>query len=367
MQLLNATDMPAAYALGMEPSGREHVIVAVKGTFTIPEEPDATASLASRQVPLVMADLYWGEPGFSAPRYEVDFALRKPRCDILLNATAYAPHGEPTARVRVGAKIGGWSKVFDVTGERHYVQRGATVGPADPEPFVAQPITYDIAFGGIDDTDPDHAEAYMANPIGIGYGTTRAGERITGRTAPRTEDPRQPIDVPYGRYQPMGFGIVGRHWQERAQYAGTYDQHWQDHVFPFLPADFDDRYYQAAPADQQVEELAGGEDVTLVGLTPNGRQSFLLPDIDVPVVFFRDRGEDITDRARPDTVVIEPDFNRLTITWRANLALNRDIFEVPECLIGRKSRGWWRARATGKQYFGSIGDLIRERASGAAA
>jgi len=29
-----------------------------------------------------MANEFWGEPGFSSPRHEVDFALRKPRCDV---------------------------------------------------------------------------------------------------------------------------------------------------------------------------------------------------------------------------------------------------------------------------------------------
>ena len=66
-------------------------MVAVKGTFAFPERDGEVCPLADEQVPLVMADEYWGEPGYSAPRYEVDFALRKPRCDVLLNATAYAP------------------------------------------------------------------------------------------------------------------------------------------------------------------------------------------------------------------------------------------------------------------------------------
>ena len=50
----------------------------------------------------------------------------------------------------------------------------------------------------------------------------------------------------------MSFGPVGRGWHPRLGYAGTYDQNWLDNVFPFLPADFRDDYYQAAPADQQI-------------------------------------------------------------------------------------------------------------------
>lgn len=41
MDLLNATGMQAGYTLGVEPSGREHLVVAVKGTFAFPEVPEA--------------------------------------------------------------------------------------------------------------------------------------------------------------------------------------------------------------------------------------------------------------------------------------------------------------------------------------
>ncbi len=88
MELLNATRMVAAYTMGAEPSAREHLVVAVKGTFVIPDD-GGPAALADEQAPLVMADEFWGEPGFSSPRYEVDFTLRKPKCDVLLNATAF--------------------------------------------------------------------------------------------------------------------------------------------------------------------------------------------------------------------------------------------------------------------------------------
>jgi len=50
-----------------------------------------------------------------------------------------------------------------------------------------------------------------------------------------------------------------RNWEPRYKLAGTYDQKWLDDVFPFLPADFDERYYQAAPEDQQVPWLKGGD------------------------------------------------------------------------------------------------------------
>jgi hypothetical protein len=171
MELINSTRMLAGYTMGMEPSGREFLIVVIKGTFRIPTEQGAPLRLHQEQVPLVMSDVFYGEPGLSAPKYEVDFALRKPRCDVLLNASAYAPMGRPTARVEVAAQIGNWSKSFAVIGDRVWEADGVGIGISQPIPFVKMPITYDRAFGGVDAThnDPGKHAAFMANPAGVGF------------------------------------------------------------------------------------------------------------------------------------------------------------------------------------------------------
>src|SRR5579864_6902793 len=148
MELINATRMVAGYTMGMEPSGRELLVVVVKGTFRTPTERGARLQLAEEQVPLVMSDTFFGEPGLSAPKHEVDFAPRKLRCDILLNGHAYAPAGRPTSRVTVGLKVGNWSKSFDVVGDRTWSAAGAPA--SSPVRFTQMPITYDRAFGGAD-------------------------------------------------------------------------------------------------------------------------------------------------------------------------------------------------------------------------
>src|SRR3954451_10366292 len=361
MQLTNATKMQAGYTMGIDPSAREHVVVVVKGTFRIPDVDGEMAALAEEQVPLVMADTFTGEPGYSAPVHEADFPLRKPRCDILLNATAFAPEDRPAPRVRVGVRIGAWSKVVDVVGDRVWRQAGATPGPSAPAPLTTMPLTYDRAFGGVDYTDPDHADACRANPVGRGFGLVRSGERLLGRPLPNTEAPNDPVAVPWGSYRPMALGPVGRGWQPRIGFAGTYDQDWIDNVFPFLPADFDDRYHQAAATDQQADEPAGDEEVILLNLTPAGRTSFRLPAVEVPVVFIPRDGPREETRAVLDTVLIEPNRRRIVLCWRASRPLRRNIFELPEAVVGRMSRAYWRARELGKEYHPSLGALVRAR------
>ena len=98
-------------------------MVVVKGTFTLPR-PGEAPKLADEQVPLVDADLFTGEPGRSATLVECDYALEKPRCDVLLNGAAYAPNGGVVDRIAVGLQVGAWRKSFAVWGNREWRRAG---------------------------------------------------------------------------------------------------------------------------------------------------------------------------------------------------------------------------------------------------
>lgn len=362
MELLNATDMQAGYTMGMRPDGRELLVVVVKGTFEIPHGTQQP-KLAEAQSPLVEADTFTGEPGLSAPVYESDYAPVKPRCDVLLLGSAYAPYGTPTRRVTVSLRVGEMHKQFDVVGRR--VWRSDMFGAAatEPEPFTVMPISYDAAFGGLDNLSPDPArhEAYLSNPIGRGFYPKSKGSLIDDKPLPNTEEPGKPIGRPEGNYTPMGFGPIGRAWQPRPRYAGTYDQDWIDNVFPFLPADFDDRYYQSAPLDQQLDQLRGDETVTLLNLTPQGETTFRLPKRDVPITFYLKNYEEKEVSATCDTLIIEPDLGRFMLLWRASLPLRKNMFEVAQVVAGRMPRGWYRARELGKTYYPSLKALVDAR------
>jgi hypothetical protein len=346
MEFINSTRMAAGYTMGIDPSGRELLIVAVKGTFAIPPEMGSPLRLHEEQVPLVTSDEFFGEPGRSAPKYEIDFAPRKARCDVLLNASAWAPDGRPATRVTVGVQLGSWSKTFDVVGDRVWEAGVTGVGASAAIPFRTLPITYDRAFGGTDDRSPDpsrHA-AFMANPSGRGFHAQVTREFVDRSPLPNTEESGHPVTRVNGSYRPMSFGPIGRHWEPRVRFAGTYDQRWLDEVFPFLPADFDERYYQAAPIDQQLPKLAGDHLVRLVNLTPEGRREFVIPHFVAPVHIFPRRGMREDLEAHLDTLLIEPDAARVMMTWRLARPLRRDLFEIAQVLVGRKGRDWWQAR-----------------------
>ena len=164
MNLVNATKMQAGYTMGIQPDGRELLVVVVKGTFAIPMDQKQEPTLAEEQVPLVMTDVFTGEPGFSAALYENDFAPRKPRCDVLLNGSAYAPGGKPAERVPVCLRVGSWSKSFDVVGNRVWQAGALYIAVSKPEPFTVMPISYNNAWGGIDKSQEDPASVTTNTP-----------------------------------------------------------------------------------------------------------------------------------------------------------------------------------------------------------
>jgi hypothetical protein len=352
--------MSADYGFGMQPDGRQCLIIVIKGTFLFPEKDGAPLRLASEQEPLCRTDSFEGEPGKSPPLYENDFALYKPWCDVLLRGTGYAPDGRPATLVPVALKVGPLVKRFNVVGDRTWQKRAFILGTSEPRPFITLPITYARAFGGEDSSHPEPAKhrTYLANPVGVGM-HINASASIDGARLPNTEEMDRPIRRPDDEYIPMAFGPLGRSWLPRIRYAGTYDQSWLDEVFPFLPADFQDAYYQAAPSDQQLAHPVGAEEVVLLHLTPQGRTSFRLPEVSVPVTFIRKRLSSVETEAVLDTIYIEPDVQRVRMCWRTFLPLQRDLFEMSQVFVGEPPRGLKRARERMKPYYASLGALAR--------
>ncbi|MGC4061921.1 MAG: DUF2169 domain-containing protein [Aquabacterium sp.] len=345
MDMINATRMVAGFNMGLEPSGRELLVVVIKGTFVLPA-PGQQVSLHEVQQPLIMADTFAGEPGFSAPIQEIDYAPRKHQCDVLLTGSAHAPGGQPTTRMQVRLAVGGMDKVCDVVGPRLWEAGVTGIRPSAPQPFVKLPVSYDVAYGGVDHESPDTSEhgAFMRNPAGKGYRLQLKNDWVDGKPLPFTEAPGEPVTWPTGDYRPMAFGPLGRGWSQRACFGGTYDAQWRDEVFPFLPADFDERYYQAAPQDQQIPIPTGPLPVTLAGFTPDGLRQFTLPYFEAPVHIFPKKGPPEDHIARLDTIVFEPDEERFTMTWRVTRPLKHGMHEIAQIVVGKKGRDWWQQR-----------------------
>jgi hypothetical protein len=316
----------------LDKNGAKSWVVAVKATFDI--LPDGTTKLAEKQEDPLYGEEYSGEPGKSSVLYDADLTGPKQNTDVVLNGHAYAPRGEPVTEVTVTMKVHTIAKRLRVFGDRRW-ESFLGLSMTEPEPFEKMPITYERAFGGWD-TIPEKVEDQRLdprNPIGAGF-AIRA-EHLKNKALPNVEDPQHLISSWSDRPPPAGFGFVASYWLPRLKYAGTYDDKWQKNRFPLLPDDFDERYFQSAPEDQQLP-LRGGEMVELINLSPQGFLAFELPRI---VLGFRTRfgDERIDHRARLHTVVLEPDLPRVFMVWHTALRVpNRRAVFLDQTFIFTK-------------------------------
>lgn len=352
MEVLNQTKFVHEKTMGMDADGREFLSFVFKGTWDFPGPDGGAPTLAEEQAPLVMADQHTGEPGFSATLWETDFAFRKPHAEVILQGAAYAPAGRKADRVRVGVRVDDWIKQFDVVGYREWQVAGPIIRATRPVPFQRLLFSYDTAFGGTVQMDPDDEtpDAYLPNPVGRGFAVTKYQDKLSGLALPNTEEVGQEITSPYAAYTPMALGPLGRGWPARGKYAGTYDQDYIDNIFPFLPPDFDERYYQTAPQDQWIKRLRTGAQVVLVGLTPAGRETFALPDVRVPITLFQ-RGKVCMEQdIHPDTLIMDTEARQFSLVWRIEQRIQRNFLEFNTLWLGPPTEPMRRARAEGRAY-----------------
>jgi hypothetical protein len=324
----NETPYSAGRAWGRDKDGVHEWIVAVKGTFDI--RPHGCVSLADKQIEALLAPEYYGEPGTSSLRYDADIVATKPTTDVVLNATAYAPHGRPSSSFHVEARIGPIHKVLRVVGNRRWTE-GAFQEITDPEPVTRVPIVYERAFGGYDSADPDPARQRMdmRNPVGCGLALR---DHRRGRPLPNFEYPGGNLE----KSGPAGFGAIDSFWSPRREWSGTYDKAWQESRLPLLPLDWDPRSLLCSPHDQQPQSyLRGGEPVELINLTESGRLRFELPRAHFGFST-RISGRTEEHRSRLATVIIEPDYPRVIMVWQSSLQCRTDVDYLDETVVREK-------------------------------
>ena len=315
------------------PQGIDSVFTIMKGTFVLGD----TMELAEEQLPLVEADQYHDEPGQSSLKEACDLVPMKPGTDVLLSGSAIAPNGGTTCEMEVSLRVGNIDKhVIDkrvrVLGDR--VLKPGVVGRrmSDPEPFQKMPLVWERAFGGADQTKEDNPQlhAELRNPVGTGFCLGNGQLKLDELRLPNLERPDEPISSWKDRPSPAGLAAICPQWEPRRSYAGTYDDKWQQQRAPYLPHDFDPRFFQSAPEDQVVPGyLQGNEKVEVTGVTKQGVLKFRLPSIR-PQVTYRIDGREETPPVNLDTVLIEPDESRLVLCWRTALACDKKTLRVRE-------------------------------------
>lgn len=351
-QVDNRTPFAAERGWVRDRDGTEIWLVAVKCTFDI--KPDGTTEVSKDQPPVLRVPEYNGEPGKSSMKYESDLIRTKTTTDVIVVGHAYAPNGRPVEDLDVGFRVGSMQKVLRVFGDR----RWTAFGPSAPEPFLRMPLVYERAFGGVD-RKSEHPERdwEWRNPVGTGFVVDRAN--LANVPLPNIEYPNKPFRSWDDRPTPAGFGAVGSHWQPRAGFAGTYDDTWMKERQPLLPMDFDERFFQCVPTDQQAPEfLCGGEPVVLLNLTRGGSLKFLLPRFSLGFETHFYIGESEVHRLRHlHTVILEPDFPRVSLVWHTALPCHFRVHKLNRTIVTLKRRISERSKADATEVIERVGSF----------
>jgi hypothetical protein len=340
LELSNKTPFAVALVPASDKDDADFAVVMVKATFGW----DHTGVLvpSEEQVPVLLADEHWGEPGTSSLKYASDVCPRKVGTDIALIGRAFAPP-RGARSVEVTLRVGQIRATVRVFGDRHYYRGLVGWEISEPAMFSEMPLVFERAYGGVDSSQkPPVGE--QRNPVGRGFSAHGAPEQLDGLPLPNLESPEELITAWDSRPAPRAFGFLDRSWAPRDKYAGTYDARWRKERCPLLPSDFDDRFYNAAhPSLIHPGPLVGGETVQATGVSARGGVAFTLPRYHI-TADTRIRGDRRRNTLSLDTLVIEPDLSRATLTWRAAIPCTRRFLDIENVTL-RAEEGERPARA----------------------
>jgi hypothetical protein len=253
---------------GYDKEGCEVFTNIVKGTFSIGRA--GALAVADAQIPVEMADSYWGEPALSPVKYESDLALFKTTTDLVLTGSACGRGGRKTRSVEVTFGVGPAIKTAILT-------------CAEPRERIPLSLLEEL---------PDKRSGPSVNRFGNGLGF-------------------------YAKTQPA-----------RLKYAGTYDEAWRKSRAPFLPADFNYRFFSCAYPELRTETyLMGGEKVFADGVSPEGPLWFYLPRIKVEVKTVFEHKSVICGSAL-DTVIFDADTLQILLLWRQMVPCHNMIKDI---------------------------------------
>ncbi|MEC7520286.1 MAG: DUF2169 domain-containing protein [Myxococcota bacterium] len=302
MRYVKSTPLEVGYRVWQLRPPQPSISIAVKGTFD-PALADP-APFAEEQLPTT-GEAHWDDDVERSLRHASDLPLFKPKGECVVVGRAWAPGGRPATSVACRFRIGPVEKDFAVFGDRRW-ERGLIQRLSAPEPFTSMPLAMERAYGG---------PGFAANPYGAGR-----TERDGGVPLPNLEQPRQLIDSPSSKPAPVIVGPLPMMWPGRARYAGTYDAAYMRERWPWLPADFDWRFYLAAPVEQQLREgfWRGDEPIAFEGLHPSAASiRSRLPCIQ-PRICLDYAGMDRFQEVQTvlDTVVWDAELGKLICVWR---------------------------------------------------
>ncbi|WP_437675513.1 DUF2169 family type VI secretion system accessory protein [Sorangium sp. So ce131] len=283
----------AAASVAWRSRGELRVTVIVKATFAFAADADMPRIEPQR---ILQGEVHHGNNPARSVRFTSDLAPHLERADVLFTGHAHAPPGTPVQSLPVRLAISDEGRVL--LDKQLRIQ--------DKAGFQRMPIVYERALRG---------ESDQENFLGV----PAAGD--DSALEANVIDPLQPA-------RPAGFGPIARAWPARKRLLGATPRKALDAPIAEIPDAFEWAYFQAAPPDQRIGHLRGGEWIELDGLHPAlPRLRTRLPDargrarIHGLSAFGVSEGQPLELVA--DTLRIDGDEQRCTLVFRGS-------FPVPD-------------------------------------
>ncbi|AUI87864.1 hypothetical protein BS333_15835 [Vibrio azureus] len=224
---------------------------------------------------------YLGEEGFSALKVDHEFAFFKPNTDVLIYGKARSYGKKPVTYQECRILLDGHvDKTIAIHGERVWVEHGGSISVSLPQPFIEKDMDYTCAVGGGFDNR-------------IGGGIAESTAELLQQPVPSVFYPGETWSPSVTHCRVAGFGAIPPFFSQRQKLAGTFDEEWLETRKPMLPVDFDVKFNQSAPQDQQCKGyVSGGERLMMSGFCHNDTITFRIPDKKyMAIATFKDRQE----------------------------------------------------------------------------
>lgn len=306
MDVVSACPLSVASILWQPRPGAFALTIITVASYTL---APGTSPLADDQGAPNEVDDYWDNDERRSLHVASDLVPFKPRVDVLLVGNAYTPEGKPVQSLTTRLLVGEIDKSIAVYGDRVWNQRGEL---RDPASFVRMPLRWERAAGG----------PGTRNPVGV---SADAPPDPMGATpVPNLQPAGTHIAQLRDFVEPINYGPVAPTWPGRVAKLYGRAAEWDHKTFAQrpLPSDIDPAYFNAAPPDQQIQEIRSDERIVLENLhSAHARLVTNLQALVPHALVEREGGASEPLRMRCDTLTIDTDRGRCSLTWRAAVPL----------------------------------------------
>jgi len=237
-----------------------------------------------------------------------DLAPYKSQADVTVVGKAFSPPDELASALVARVKVGAVDKRIEIHADR-YMRRDGRV--RDKKFFSKMALGYERAPGG----------PHTNNPVGMDLVEQEDGRILLPNVQAVGETPSlaEPLT-------PCGFGPIPTSWPARQRLLDDTHRAWleQDWAHAPVPANINWDFFNVAPRDQRLGVIRPDEEIILEHLHPEeATLQMKLPGKSPRVYVERSSGAQRV-RMKGDTLWIDTNRLRCTLTWRGTVAVENE-------------------------------------------